>query len=176
MLLVVPALGRIGRRVRLGTEGDVPMRLLALTVAGLSEHHREWAGAMSAELAAVSGAGPRWRFSVGCARAAGVIRARAALTSRQDGGASLRAVVGAGLIAAMALAGYGLVRYPGLRSADGARLTAVMFVGLLLAFGAATQAFSRGTGASAAAGRRFGVLGGVTIGAAWLVVSRRPAC
>src|SRR4051794_13456577 len=71
VLLVVPAFGRIGRRVRLGADGDVPMRLLALTVAGLSEHHREWAEAMSAELAAVSGAGPRWRFSVGCARAAG---------------------------------------------------------------------------------------------------------
>ena len=146
------------------------MRLLSLTVAGLSEQHREWGAAMSAELAAVSGAGRRWRFSVGCARAAGVIRARAALTSRERGGASLRAAIGAGLVAALALAGYGLVRYPGLRSADGASITAVLFVGMLLAFAAATQAFSRGTGSSAAAGRRLGVFGGVTIGVAWLVV------
>ena len=71
---------------------------------------------MCAELEAVRGGGRRWRFSLGCARAAGVIRARVTLTSRERGGAGLRAVIGAGLVAAVALAGYGLVRYPGLRS------------------------------------------------------------
>ncbi|HEY6890640.1 MAG TPA: hypothetical protein VI300_22745, partial [Solirubrobacter sp.] len=102
------------------------MRLLAVAISGLSEPQREWGAAMSAELAAGSGAGRRWRFSVGCARAAGVIRARAALTSREGGGASLRAAIGAGLVAALALTGYGLVRYPGLRSAGGATVTALI--------------------------------------------------
>jgi hypothetical protein len=125
---------------------------------------------MEAELATVHGAGPRWRFSVGCVRAAGLIRARAALTSRERGGASLRAAIATGLVAAIALAGYGLVRYPGLRSADGAGLAAVTFAGALLAYGAVTLTLSRGTGLPAAAARRSGIVGGVTIGAAWLIV------
>jgi hypothetical protein len=125
---------------------------------------------MDAELATVSGAGQRWRFSVGCVRAAVLIRARAALTSRERGGASLRAAISAGLLAAMALAGYGLVRYPGLRSADGARIAAITFVAVLLAYGAATLTLSRGTGPAAAAGRRYGTVGGVVVGAAWMIV------
>jgi hypothetical protein len=124
---------------------------------------------MDAELATVCDASQRWRFSAGCVRAAVLIRARAALTSRERGGASLRAAIGAGLVAAMMLAGYGLVRYPGLRSADGARIAAVTFVAVLLAYGAVTLTLSRGTGSSAAAGRRYGTLGGVAIGAAWMI-------
>ena len=125
---------------------------------------------MDAELATVCGAGQRWRFSVGCVRAAVLIRAHAALTSRERGGASLRAAIVAGLVAAMALAGYGLVRYPGLRSAGGARIAAVAFVGVLLAYGAVTLTLSRGTDSAAAAGRRYGSVGGVVVGAAWMIV------
>jgi hypothetical protein len=54
---------------------------------------------MCAELEPVRGAGRRWGFSLGCARASGVIRARVTLASRQHGGAGLRAVIGAGLLA-----------------------------------------------------------------------------
>ena len=136
VLLTVPAVARAGRRARRDAGGDAPARLLALAVTGLPESHRDWGRAMCAELETVCGRGPRWRFSLGCARAAGVIRARVTLTSRERGGAGLRAVIGAGVLAAVALAGYGLVRYPGLRSGADAAIAAVAFVALLLAYGA----------------------------------------
>jgi hypothetical protein len=143
--------------------------VLAFAVTGLPESHRDWGRAMCAELETVSGRGQRWRFSVGCARAAGVIRGRATLSSRERGGAGLRAVIGAGLLAAVALIGFGLVRYPGLRSVR-ATIAAVAFVALLLVYGAVTLALSRGTRWQEIAARRYGLAGGVVIGAAWLVV------
>ena len=169
VLLTVPAVVRAGR-ARRDAGGDAAARLLALAVAGLPESHRDWGRAMCAELETACGGRPRWRFSLGCARAAGVIGARAILTSRERGGAGLRAVIGAGLVAAVALAGYGLVRYPGLRSGGDAGIAAVAFVALLFAYAAVTLALSRGAGSRAVAGRRHGLVGGVVIGAAWLVV------
>ena len=170
LVLAVPAAVRAGQRARRDAAGDAPARLLALVVAGLPESHRDWGRAMRAELETVSGAGQRWRFSLGCARAAGVIGARATLSSREPGGAGLRAVVGAGVVTAVALACYGLVRYPGLRSSGDAGIAALMFVALLCAYGAATLALSRGMGLRSSAARRHGLVGGAVIGAAWLVV------
>jgi hypothetical protein len=160
---------RAARRARGNAEGDAPAKLLAFAVTGLPETHRHWGRAMCAELATVCGRGPRWRFSLGCARAAGMIRARVTLTSRERGGGGLRAVIGVGVSAVVALGGYGLVRYPGLRSGD-ASIAAVAFVALLLTYGAVTLALSRGTGLHQVAARRHGLVGGVVIGAAWLVV------
>ena len=125
---------------------------------------------MCAELETVCGAGPRWRFSLGCARAATVIRARLTLTSRERGGAGLRAVISAGLVAAVTLAGYGVVRYPGLRSGGDAGIVAVTFVALLVTYATVTVGLSRGAGLRAVAARRHGLVGGAAIGTAWLFV------
>ena len=125
---------------------------------------------MCAELEMVRGAGRRWRFSLGCTRAAGVIRARVALSSRERGGAGLRAVIGAGLLATVALTSYGLVRYPGLRSDADAPIVAVSLLALLAAYGAVTLALSRGAAVWEITARRHGLIGGALIGAAWLVV------
>lgn len=143
--------------------------MLALAVAGLPESHRDWGTAMCAELETVCGDGPRWRSSLGCARAAVLIRARVTLTSRERGGSGLRAVVGAGVCAAVALGGYGLIRYPGLRAGGDARIAVVAFVALLVAYGAVTLSLSRGAGSREVTARRHGMVGGVVIGAAWLV-------
>ena len=169
MLVTVRAVVRAGRACR-DAGGDAAAKLLALAVAGLPESHRDWGRAMSAELETVSGGGPRWRFSLGCARAAGLIQARVTLTSRERGGAGLRAVIGAGGCTAVALAVYGLARYPGLRSGADAGIAAVAFVALLVAYGAVTLSLSRGTGLRDVTARRHGMVGGVVIGAAWLVV------
>jgi hypothetical protein len=169
VLLTVPAVWRAGRAYR-DAAGDAPAKLLALAVAGLPVRHRDWGRAMQAELEGVSGGGPRWRFSLGCTRAAGVIGARAMLTSRERGGGGLRAVIGAGVGAAVALGGYGLVRYPGLRSGGDAGIAAVTFVAVLVAYAAATLSLSRGAGLRELTARRHGMVGGVAIGAAWLVV------
>jgi hypothetical protein len=168
VLLTVPAAVRAGRRAR-RADGDAQAGVLALFVAGLPETHREWGHAMSAELATVCGRAPRWRFTLSCARAAVVIRARVTLASRERGGGGLRILIGAGIAAAVALGGYGLVRYPGLRS-DRAVIVAVAFAALVLAYGAVTLALSRGTGGQQTAARRHGLAGGAVIGAAWLVV------
>lgn len=169
VLLTASAVARVGR-ARRNAGGDGPATVLALAVGGLPESHRDWGRAMCAELETVCGGGPRWRFSLGCARAAALIRARVTLTSRECGGAGLRAVVGAGVCAALALAGYGLVRYPGLRSGGDAGIAAVAFVGLLVAYGAVTMSLSRGAGLREVTARRHGMVGAVVIGAAWLVV------
>jgi hypothetical protein len=169
VLLTAPSVVRVARRVRADSGGDAPARLLELAVIGLPASHREWGRAMCAELETVNGGGPRWRFGLGCATAAGVIGARVTLTSRRPGGGGLRAVIGAGLAAAVALAGYGLVRYPGLRSRDAA-VVAVAFVALLASYAATTLALSRGTGVREVTARRHGLVGGAVIGAAWLVV------
>jgi hypothetical protein len=124
---------------------------------------------MAAELATVCGRGARWRFSLGCARAAGVIRARVTLTSRERGGGGLRTVIGVGVVAVVTLGGYGLARYPGLRPGDTA-IVAVAATALALAYGAVTLGLSRGTGRRQTAARRHGLTGGAVIGAAWLVV------
>jgi hypothetical protein len=168
VLLTASAVARVGR-ARRNAGGDGPAAVLTLAVAGLPETHRDWGRAMCAELETVCGGGPRWRFSLGCARAASLIRARVTLTSRERGGAGLRAVIGAGGCAAVALAGYGLVRYPGLRSGADAGIAAVTFVALLVAYGAVTLSLSRGTGLREVTARRHGMVGGVVIGAAWLV-------
>ena len=166
---MVPAVVRAGRRARRNAEGDAPARVLALAVTGLPETHDQWGQAMSAELETLCGRGARWRFTLGCARAAGVIRARVTLTSRDRGGGGLRTVIGVGVSAAVALGAYGLVRYPGLRSGD-ASIAAAGFVALLVAYAAATLALSGGKGLQEIAARRHGLVGGVAIGAAWLVV------
>jgi hypothetical protein len=102
-----------------------------------------------------------------------VIRARVTLTSRQRGGGGLRILIGAGISAAVALGGYGLIRYPGLRS-DRTLLVAVAvavaFAALVLAYGAVTLALSRGNGSRQIAARRHGLAGGAVTGVAWLVV------
>ncbi|SNT63367.1 hypothetical protein SAMN05421812_11575 [Asanoa hainanensis] len=49
---------------------DAPGHVLAVVVATLPEHRREWGAAMTAELAEVRGRPARWRFALSCAGAA----------------------------------------------------------------------------------------------------------
>jgi hypothetical protein len=173
VLLTVPAVVRAARRARAESGADAPARVLELAVTALPASHREWGRAMRAELEAVRGGGPRWRFSLGCATAAAVIWTRVTLTSRRRGGAGLRAVIGAGLSAALALAGYGLIRYPGLRSRD-AGIVAVVFVAMLATCAVITLVLSSGTGTRDVCARRHGLVGGALTGAAWLAVLSPP--
>jgi hypothetical protein len=129
---------------------------------------------MRAELDRVRGGRARWRFSLGCARASGLIRARVTLTSRERGGASLRAVVFAGVVAAVALAAYGLARYPGLRVGHDTWVSVAAFPTLLVFYAAITLALSRGATLPAAAARHYGLAGGLAIGAAWFLVLSPP--
>jgi len=129
---------------------------------------------MGAELHELHGGRARWRFSLGCARALAVIRAQATLSSREPGGAALRAVVLAGIAAAVGLAVYGLIRYPHLRSDQQAWASMAAFLALVCAYAALTLALSRGTTLRAVAARRHGLAGGLVSGGAWFVVLSPP--
>jgi hypothetical protein len=49
---------------------DLPARIVAIATRALHRDRREWAMAMSAELAQVQAPSARWKFALGCARAA----------------------------------------------------------------------------------------------------------
>ena len=123
---------------------------------------------MRAELDQVVGRRRRWRFSLGCAWAAAVIRMRATVSSREPGGTGLRVVVFTALLAAAGLVAYGLIHYPGLRSDSHVWPAVAVFLAVLLVYAAVTLALSRGVSSRAISSRRYGLVGGVIIGGAWL--------
>ncbi len=132
---------------------------------GLPADRVDWAQAMLVELDHIEGRRERRRFSLGCAWASARIRVQ----SPEPGGALLRAVVlGCAAIAA-ALVGYGLVRYPGLRSEPNVWGATIVFLVTLMAYGALTVTLSRGTSERSAASRRYGLGGGLAVGAGWLL-------
>ena len=121
---------------------------------------------MRGELEHVAGRGERWRFCIGCVWAVMAIRSR----SRERGGEALRAIVLAGSSAALALVAYGVVRYPGLRSGSVFWLSMAAFLAVVAMYAAAALLFSRGTTRPARLARRYGLLGGFAVGAAWFAV------
>jgi hypothetical protein len=125
---------------------------------------------MGNELDHVRGARARWRFSLGCTWAAALIHARAISSRPTRGAQSLRAVVFTGIAGALALAAYGLVHYPGLRSGYNAWPSVVAFVALLLGYVVITLALSSSRRPHASIARRYGLAGGLAIGAAWFVI------
>ena len=125
---------------------------------------------MCAELAGVRGRRARWAFSLGCAKAALAMRARAAVTAPDRGGLGVRASLLMAIAATILLAFYGLVRYPGLRTGLGTWLAAAAFLVIMLAYGVAALSLSRGRAPAAAIARRYGLAGGLAVGAAWLLI------
>ncbi len=125
---------------------------------------------MRAELAHVRGTRARWRFSAGCVCAAGRIHARALLAGPSAGGSGLLGVVLAGLAAALALAAYGLLHYPGLRAGSSVWAALSFFIALLFAYAVMALALSSSSRPHARVSRRYGLAGGVAIGAAWFVI------
>ena len=121
---------------------------------------------MRSELEQVVGRPARWRFSLGCVWAAIVIRAR----SRERGGEALRALVLAGIVAGLVLVAYGVVRYPGLRSGVTFWISIAVFLAVIAGYGVAVLLLSRGTSRRASLARRYGVIGGIAVGAAWFAV------
>jgi hypothetical protein len=151
-------------RFRDAADGDRARLLLGFAVQGLPADRVEWAQAMLVEFDQVEGRRERWQFSFGCAWAAVRIRAR----SREPGGALLRAVVLSCGVIAIVLVGYGLVHYPGLRSEPNLWGAMIAFLVTLLAYIALTLFLSRGMTQRSAVARRYGLTGGLAVGAGWL--------
>ena len=167
-LFVVPG---IARAVRGSAKRDPARRLLTLAVRGLPPDRFEWGQAMLGELDQAQERRSRWRFSVGCAWAAGRIR----LQSPEPGGAGLRAVILGCAALSLALVGYGLVHYPGLRSEPNVWGAMVVFLATLLAYTGLAHLLARGVSGQAIAARRFGLGGGLATGAGWLLLIAPPA-
>jgi hypothetical protein len=65
-LAAVLLVRRLWRSPEVPCPQDAPARLLRVAIAAQPPHRRDWALAMSAELAAIAGRGERWRFTLGC--------------------------------------------------------------------------------------------------------------
>jgi hypothetical protein len=82
----------------------------------------------------------------------------------------MRVLVFAGIAAALTLAAYGLFHYPGLRSGYNAWASVLVFFALLLGYAVITLALSSDQTAGASVARRYGLAGGLAIGAAWFII------
>jgi hypothetical protein len=167
---VGPALARLRRSARAAAGEDRAATLLALAVSGLPPEHGEWGTAMSAELAALHGARPRLGFAASCMRAALVLRLRGGIAAPGRGGSGVRALVLSAVAAVLALGIYGAVRYPTLRAGVAGWAAIAVFAAILLVYAATALALTRGASPEASRARRYGVAGGLAVGAAWLAI------
>jgi hypothetical protein len=126
---------------------------------------------MLVEFDQVVGRRERWQFSVGCAWAVMRIRAK----SRQPGGALLRVIVIGCAALALALVGYGLVRYPGLRSEPNLWGAMTVFLATLGVYVVLTLVLSRGVMPRPSTARRYGLTGGLAVGVGWLLGITPPS-
>jgi len=166
----LPIAVRALRAVRGDTTGDPASRALALAIRGLPADRADWGNAMLAELGEVHDARARWRFSLGCIRTTTALRVRATVFARNRGGDGVRAVVLGAVVAALVLAGYGLIHYPGLRTGGMSWASVGFLLALLLGYAGSALSLSRGTTVQASTARRNGLVGGLAVGSAWLVV------
>jgi hypothetical protein len=170
-VLAALALPVIVRGLRGSAEHDRARRLLATALRGLPPERLEWAQAMLAEFEHVKGRKDRWQFTLGCAWAAWRIR----LQSPTPGGAGLRAVILGCAVLSIALVGYGLVHYPGLRSEPNVWGAMILFLATLVTYVGLAVVLARGVSRQALAARRFGLCGGIATGSAWLLGIAPPA-
>jgi hypothetical protein len=125
---------------------------------------------MRVELDAIDDKRERRRFCTGCVRAVAVMQITTAIRASRRSGWSVRVAVLAAATAALALAVYGLARYPGLRVGGQPWFAGTLLIVVLLMYSAGALTLSQGVTRQAMIARRHGVLGGVLIAAAWLVV------
>jgi hypothetical protein len=166
---LAPAIVRGLRAMRVGDAGDRAALVLSVAIRGLPPGRADWGQAMLGELHEAQGSRARWRFSLGCLNAALAMRVRASLGGSHRDGVVVRTMVLAAVAAALALGAYGLVRYPLLSATQGAWAGILALLAVLLGYIVCALGLSRGMTPQAVVARRYGLLGGVAIGAAWLV-------
>ncbi len=125
---------------------------------------------MRNEYSYVHGQGARWRFGLGCARAAALIRLRALARRPAPGTANSRAFVFVGIAAALCLATYGLVHYPELRSDPGTWASVTLFLVVLAGYALIALTLSGERTGHTSTASRYGLTGGLLIGGGWFVI------
>ncbi len=78
-------------------------------------------------------------------------------------------------MSSLALVGYGLVHYPGLRSEPNVWGAMSVFLATLLAYAGLAVVLSRGVSQRSVVARRYGLLGGIVVGAGWLLGIAPPS-
>ena len=87
----------------------------------------------------------------------------------------MRAVILGCATVSLALVGYGLVHYPGLRSEPNMWGAMVVFLTTLLVYAGLAVVLARGVSHQSISARRFGLAGGLATGAGWLLGISPPA-
>jgi hypothetical protein len=144
---------------------DVPTRLLAVATRLLPADRATWGEAMVGELAQLERPVDRRRFALGCLRAVVL-----SPPSRGEPGRSVVGVVVVGTAASVALAGYALVRYPGLRAGGGVWVALATFLAILLCYAVATLAVVGNLGGAARPVARRALVGGSVVALLWVLI------
>jgi hypothetical protein len=170
LVVLLRALVRRRDRTVAGTgPGDLAAAVLAAVVRCLPLDRAAWGQAMIGELDHLGPRPERWRFVLGCARAT-------LLQLPRRGGSHrlLLAVATAAAVAGAGLLGYGLVRYPGLRTGAGTWLAVAACLAVLCGYLLVTAIVAGQLGRSGKA-TRTGVAGGLVIAALWLLIGLAAA-
>ena len=165
---ILPAAVHAFRRLRQELRGDRPAALLVLAARGLPLAYQDWGQAMRNELDHVYGdeeLAIQRRLRLGRLAHPRPSDVRPPCPRRMEHARPcLR-----GIAAALTLAAYGLFHYPGLRSGYNA-WASVLVLALLLGYAVITLALSSDQTAGASVARRYGLAGGLAIGAAWYIM------
>lgn len=160
----------LGWRLRTyDVRGDAPARALALVTVALPQARREWGAAMAAELTQIADGGGRWRFVAGCARAA-LFPPRAGAEWYPRAGWLVAATGCVGVVACVAVTGWMLATYPS--TAEALDAGSVIVLGAVLAISAWLVIAPPAPLADGALPRYSGVVAGLGLGGALLILSR----
>jgi hypothetical protein len=160
---------RMIRGVVRPSAGDRAAGFLALAVRSLPADRVAWGQAMLVELDQAQGKRGRWGFSLGCIRAAAAMRVRASLGPGDRGAASTRRVLLGMVGAGVGLAVYGIVRYPAGAGAE-TWVVGPVVLAILGSYAGCLLTLSRERTPPAVGALRRGLVGGLVVGAGWLVV------
>jgi hypothetical protein len=166
------------RHISAGTASvrhDGPHLLVLVSLALLGGERSQWGRAMRGELAEVTDRRSRWRFAVGCLRAAAL-----APPGPGSSGRFVVDAVAAGAVGCAVLVGYGLVRYPGLVTGVGTWAELTVFLAVLAGYLLSTSAVLRRIDARSVGRVRAAVITGALTTVVWtsmsvLLATRAPA-
>jgi hypothetical protein len=162
----VLALVAAGKRI---ATGDLTRSVVVFAAGTLAPEHGEWGTAMVVEFDQLPAGANRKEFGLGCVWAVVRIHLRHPLGRREPGG-SLRTVIAVAIAVSVVLVGYGLTRYPGLRSDDHTWGVGAVCGATLAGYGIVAATLSRAGGTAARTARWFGLATGLAVGGSWFVL------
>ena len=142
---------------------DLPAALTTIAGLLLPAGRRDWASALTGELAELESPVKRWRFAINCLRVAVTAPASPGSPGRQV----IRALTGAA-VACVAMVGYALARYPDLRSGTRSWLAVLAFLLVLAGYLLAARLLVARLGVRSGFGTSIAAVGAALVGALWI--------